>query len=81
MNSNAVVASCVLAGTRSLTHLAGSQLKAERSAVDPADVPRFFGSAQDIVRLALHTANDACLVQRYVVLPFVLLSGRETMYK
>ena len=48
----------------SLTHLAGAQLKASRSAVDPADVPRFFGSAQNIVQLALHTANDASLVQR-----------------
>lgn len=50
--------------SRSLTHLAGAQLKASRNAVDPADVPRFFGSAQDIVQLALHTANDAGLVQR-----------------
>ncbi|CAN0003891.1 unnamed protein product, partial [Ectocarpus sp. 8 AP-2014] len=50
--------------TYSLTHLAGAQLKASRNAVDPADVPRFFGSAQDIVQLALHTANDASLVQR-----------------
>lgn len=49
---------------RSLTHLAGAQLKASRSGVDPADVPRFFGSAQNIVQLALHTANDASLVQR-----------------
>lgn len=48
----------------SLTHLAGAQLKASRSGVDPADVPRFFGSAQNIVQLALHTANDASLVQR-----------------
>lgn len=53
-----------LAGTNSLTHLAGTQLKASRNGVDPADVPRFFGSARDIVQLGMHTVNDASLVQR-----------------
>ncbi|CAN0418211.1 unnamed protein product, partial [Discosporangium mesarthrocarpum] len=50
--------------TYSLAHLSGSQLKAQRGNVDPADVPHFFSSAKDIVRLAQHTAFDASLVQR-----------------
>ncbi|CAN0062767.1 unnamed protein product, partial [Choristocarpus tenellus] len=48
----------------SLTHLAGSQLKAQRGNVDPGDVLSFFGTAKDIIRLAQHTAFDASLVQR-----------------
>ena len=49
--------------TYSLTHLASSQLQRERTEVDPMDVPRYFSDSKNILRLAVHTMNDAFLVQ------------------
>ena len=49
--------------TYSLTHLAKTQLKANRVEVDPVDVPRFFSSSADIIKLAMANAYDAMLVQ------------------
>jgi DNA polymerase alpha subunit A len=49
--------------TYSLTHLTGSQLKAERIEIDPVDVPRYFSSAGTIMQLARHTFMDAFFVQ------------------
>jgi DNA polymerase Pol2 len=50
--------------TYSLTNLAETQLKTTRREIEPMDVPNFFRSSHDIVGLALHTLNDAQLVQR-----------------
>lgn len=49
--------------TYSLTHLAASQLKCNRTEVDPIDVPKYFSSSQDIMNLASANMFDATLVQ------------------
>ena len=51
----------------SLTSLAQSQLNYERPEVDPIDVPCYFSSSQDILRIAYHTSCDAMLVQRLML--------------
>ena len=53
--------------TYSLTHLSLSQLSYERVEVDPVDVPRYFSSSQDIMRISNHTACDAMLVQKLML--------------
>eukprot|EP00602_Paraphysomonas_sp_CaronLab_P000598 CAMPEP_0185022260 /NCGR_PEP_ID=MMETSP1103-20130426/4977_1 /TAXON_ID=36769 /ORGANISM="Paraphysomonas bandaiensis, Strain Caron Lab Isolate" /LENGTH=1359 /DNA_ID=CAMNT_0027554251 /DNA_START=80 /DNA_END=4156 /DNA_ORIENTATION=+ len=53
--------------TYSLGHLAASQLQVERQEVDPVDVPRYFFDSKSIVKLAIHTLNDAFIVQRLVL--------------
>lgn len=53
--------------TYSLTSLAQSQLGYERQDIDPIDVPRYFSTSQDILRLAIHTTNDAFLVLRLML--------------
>ena len=50
--------------TYSLKNLAETQLKTTRREIEPMDVPQYFQSSQTIVALALHTLNDAQLVQR-----------------
>lgn len=50
--------------TYSLTNLAETQLKTTRKEIEPMDVPAYFQSSSTIVSLALHTLNDAQLVQR-----------------
>ena len=35
--------------------------------VDPVDIPKYFSSTSDIIRLADHTACDAVLVQKLVL--------------
>jgi len=50
--------------TYSLTNLAKSQLKTERVEIEPVDIPQWYNSSQTIVQLAMHTLNDAQLVQR-----------------
>ena len=49
--------------TYSLTHLAASQLKCNRTEVDPIDVPKYFSTTADILNLAQACMVDACLVQ------------------
>jgi DNA polymerase alpha subunit A len=51
----------------SLTSLSASQLAYERFEIDPIDVPKFFSTSQDIVRLAQHTANDTGLIQKLML--------------
>ena len=51
----------------SLTSLAQSQLNYERTEVDPIDVPCFFSSSQEILKIAYHTSCDAMLVQRLML--------------
>lgn len=53
--------------TYSLSHLAYSQLGFERVEVDPVDVPRYFSSSADIIRVSNHTACDAMLVQKLML--------------
>jgi DNA polymerase alpha subunit A len=48
--------------TYSLTSLSFSQLKYERVEVDPIEVPKYFFSSQDILKLMHHTSTDAYLV-------------------
>lgn len=50
--------------TYSLTNLASTQLKTQRTEIEPVDVPQWFNSSKTIVQLARHTLNDAQLVQR-----------------
>ena len=50
--------------TYSLKNLAETQLKTSRQEIEPMDVPQYFQSSRTIVGLALHTLNDAQLVQR-----------------
>ena len=45
-----------------LTHLAKVHLKKERSEIDPLDVPRYFQSSQNLVKLLSHTHQEAGLV-------------------
>ncbi len=53
--------------TYSLTHLASSQLKMNRTEVDPIDVPKFFSSTADIMQLAGANLYDANLVQGLMI--------------
>jgi len=50
--------------TYSLTNLASTQLKTQRTEIEPVDVPQWFNSSKTIVQLVRHTLNDAQLVQR-----------------
>ena len=50
--------------TYSLKNLAETQLKTTRHEIEPMDTPQYFRSSKTIVALALHTLNDAQLVQR-----------------
>ena len=50
--------------TYSLTNLASTQLKTQRTEIEPVDVPQWFNESKTIVQLARHTLNDAQLVQR-----------------
>jgi DNA polymerase alpha subunit A len=50
--------------TYSLTNLASTQLKTQRTDIEPVDVPQWFNESKTIVQLARHTLNDAQLVQR-----------------
>jgi len=50
--------------TYSLKHLAETQLKTSRQEIEPMDIPAYFHKSSTIVALALHTLNDAQLVQR-----------------
>ena len=50
--------------TYSLKHLAETQLKTSRQEIEPMDIPAYFHKSSTIVSLALHTLNDAQLVQR-----------------
>ncbi len=50
--------------TYSLTNLAKTQLKASRIEIEPVDIPQWFSKSKTIVQLAMHTLNDAQLVQR-----------------
>lgn len=50
--------------TYSLKNLAETQLKTSRQEIEPMDVPAYFQKSSTIVSLALHTLNDAQLVQR-----------------
>ena len=50
--------------TYSLTNLASTQLKMKRVDIEPVDIPQWFNSSNDIVKLAMHTLHDAQLVQR-----------------
>jgi DNA polymerase alpha subunit A len=50
--------------TYSLENLASTQLKTQRTEIEPVDVPQWFNSSETIVQLAKHTLNDAQLVQR-----------------
>ena len=53
--------------TYSLTHLASNQLKIERHEIDPMDVPRYFSDSKNILSLAMHTMNDAFIVQKLLM--------------
>ena len=53
--------------TYSLTHLAASQLKIDRHEIDPMDVPRYFSDSKNILSIALHTMNDAFIVQKLLL--------------
>lgn len=48
----------------SLTSLTKSQLKIERFEIDPIDVPKYFSSSIDIIKLASFTRYDAVFVQK-----------------
>lgn len=50
--------------TYTLTNLAKTQLKTNRIEIEPVDVPQWFNSSKTIVQLAMHTLQDAQLVQR-----------------
>jgi DNA polymerase Pol2 len=50
--------------TYSLKNLAETQLKTIRQEIEPMDTPQYFHKSSTIVALALHTLNDAQLVQR-----------------
>jgi DNA polymerase Pol2 len=50
--------------TYSLTNLAATQLKTQRTDIEPVDVPQWFNNSKSIVQLASHTLNDAQLVLR-----------------
>jgi DNA polymerase alpha subunit A len=50
--------------TYSLKNLAETQLKTSRQEIEPMDIPAYFQKSSTIVSLALHTLNDAQLVQR-----------------
>jgi DNA polymerase alpha subunit A len=50
--------------TYSLTNLASTELKTQRTDIEPVDVPQWFNESKTIVQLARHTLNDAQLVQR-----------------
>lgn len=53
--------------TYSLTHLAASQLKIDRHEIDPMDVPRYFSDSKSVLSIALHTMNDAFIVQKLLL--------------
>jgi DNA polymerase alpha subunit A len=44
--------------------LALSQLKTKRIEIEPVDIPQWFNESKTIVQLAMHTLQDAQLVQR-----------------
>jgi DNA polymerase Pol2 len=50
--------------TYSLKNLAETQLKTSRQEIEPMETPQYFQKSSTIVALALHTLNDAQLVQR-----------------
>jgi DNA polymerase Pol2 len=50
--------------TYSLKNLAETQLKTVRQEIEPMDIPAYFHDSKTIVALALHTLNDAQLVQK-----------------
>lgn len=50
--------------TYSLKNLAETQLHATRPDIEPMDVPGYFQNSSSILLLALHTLNDAQLVQK-----------------
>mmetsp|Transcript_35255 Transcript_35255/g.85471 ORF Transcript_35255/g.85471 Transcript_35255/m.85471 type:complete len:1221 (-) Transcript_35255:2967-6629(-) len=50
--------------TYSLKNLAETQLKTTRQEIEPMDTPQYFRTSKTIVGLALHTLNDAQLVQK-----------------
>lgn len=51
----------------SLTSLAQRQLSFTRVDIEPIDVPKYFSSSSNIIRLAQHTANDTGLVQKLML--------------
>lgn len=53
--------------TYTLPHLAGTQLKEALQEVAPGDVPRFFGAADTIIKLANHTAFESYLTQKLLI--------------
>lgn len=53
--------------TYSLTNLAKTQLKCDRVEIEPVDIPQWFNTGSDVVKLALHTLHDAELVQRLML--------------
>ena len=55
---------CLHETTYTLTNLAETQLKTRRQEIEPMDTPQYFHESSSIVSLALHTLNDAQLVQR-----------------
>lgn len=50
--------------TYSLTNLSKSQLKLDRVEIEPVDIPQWYNNSKTVVQLALHTLQDAELVQR-----------------
>jgi DNA polymerase alpha subunit A len=50
--------------TYSLTNLAATQLRTQRTDIEPVDTPQWYNQSKTIVQLAAHTLNDAQLVQR-----------------
>ena len=44
--------------TYSLTNLASTQLKTQRVEIEPVDIPQWFDSSEDIVKLAMYTPHD-----------------------
>lgn len=50
--------------TYSLTNLAATQLKTQRTDIEPVDIPQWYNESKTIVQLAQHTLFDAQLVQR-----------------
>lgn len=67
--------------TYSLSHLAYSQLGSDRKEVDPVDVPKYFSCSLDIIKLLLHTVNDAWLVMKLMIkLQVIPLTKQLTNY-
>jgi DNA polymerase alpha subunit A len=44
--------------------LAATQLKTQRTDIEPVDIPQWYNESKTVVQLAAHTLNDAQLVQR-----------------